>query len=126
MGDADLQTWNVTLHAPEESDLSFAGETRTIEVPADQSILSAARSAGLWLPADCQQGWCVTCAAKLLEGSVDHSNARRYYDVDEIAGFALLCIGKPRSDVTAVVDQYEAMLDHRASYDLPPGRAKRG
>ena len=118
-------TWAVTMRAPADSELPFAGETRTIQVAPTESILSSARAAGYWLPADCQQGWCTTCAARLESGEIDHSTARRYYDVDEAAGWALPCIGKPRSDVTLLVDQYEAMLDHRAAHDLPPGRAKR-
>lgn len=98
-----------------------------IAVAADETVLAAARAAGVWLRADCQQGWCCTCAGELLDGdvNVDQSRARRYYDVDREANLLLLCTALPRSDLRVRVAQYEAMLDHRAAHDLPPGRAKR-
>ncbi|MDQ2049365.1 2Fe-2S iron-sulfur cluster-binding protein [Natronolimnohabitans sp. A-GB9] len=117
-------TWSVELRVPEDAGLDDAGETHTIEVREDESILSAARSAGLWLSADCQQGWCITCGAKLLEGEVDHSNAKRYYPEDEEAGFVLTCVAQPRSDVVLEVERYDELLQHRADHDRPPGRSK--
>ncbi|GAB7020233.1 2Fe-2S iron-sulfur cluster-binding protein [Halostagnicola sp. A-GB9-2] len=119
-------TWTVELRVPDEADLDAAGESRTLEVREDQSILAAARSAGIWLSADCQQGWCITCAAKLLEGEVDHSNAKRYYPSDDEAGFVLTCVGQPRSDLVLEVEQYDELLRHRAEHDKPPGRSKLG
>lgn len=119
-------TWTVELRIPDAADLDAAGESRTLEVREDQSILAAARSAGIWLSADCQQGWCITCAAKLLEGAVDHSNAKRYYPGDEEAGFVLTCVGQPRSDLVLKVEQYDELLRHRAEHDKPPGRSKLG
>lgn len=116
---------SVEFVVPEESDIDQAGESVTIEVEPDEFLLYAARSGGLWLPADCQQGWCTTCAAELLEGAVDQSAARRYYDVDREAGLILTCIAKPESDLRVLVDQEDVMLDHRADHDLPPGRSKR-
>jgi len=82
-----LTTWDIELRVPEDADLDAAGESRTIEVREDQAILTAARAADIWLSADCQQGWCITCGAKLLSGEVDHSQAKRYYPEDEAAGF---------------------------------------
>ncbi|SFC41680.1 ferredoxin [Halobiforma haloterrestris] len=119
-------TWTVELRVPEDADLEAAGESRTIEVQENQSILSAARGAGLWLSADCQQGWCITCGARLLEGEVDHPNAKRYYPEDEAAGFVLTCVAQPRSDCVLEVERYDELLEHRAEHDRPPGRSKLG
>lgn len=124
--ETDATTWTAELVVPDDSDLEVAGRTKTIEVREDESILAAARSADLWLPADCQQGWCVTCAGRLLEGEVDQTNARRYYEEDREAGLILTCVAKPRSDLVVEVDQYRAMLEHRAEHDRPPGRSKLG
>ncbi|PSP81473.1 ferredoxin [Halobacteriales archaeon QS_1_68_20] len=118
-------TYEVELAVPETVDADLAGESRTIEVDEDEYVLAAARAADVWLPADCQQGWCTTCAAELLEGEVDHSAAKRYYDVDRRADLVLLCVAKPRSDLRVLTHQQEAMLDHRAANSLPPGRSKR-
>lgn len=119
-------TWTVELRIPEDADLEAAGESRTVEVHENQSILAAARAAGLWLSADCQQGWCVTCGARLLEGELDHGDAKRYYPEDEDAGFALTCVAQPRSDCVLEVERYDELLRHRADHDRPPGRSKLG
>ena len=118
-------TWTVTIVVPETASLDVAGETFDLDVREDETILAAARSAGVWLPADCQQGWCTTCAARLVEGEVVHPNARRYYDEDREAGFVLPCTAKPRADTTIVVGQYDEFLDFRAAHDRPPGNSKR-
>ncbi|MDS0475031.1 2Fe-2S iron-sulfur cluster-binding protein [Natrinema sp. 1APR25-10V2] len=119
-------TWDVELRIPADSELDAAGESRTIEVDEDESILAAARAADIWLSADCQQGWCITCGAKLLEGEVDHSQAKRYYPSDEAANFVLTCVARPRSDCVILVEQYDELLEHRADHDQPPGRSKLG
>ena len=122
----DPATWDVELRVPEDAELDAAGDSRTIKVRADESILEAARSAGIWLSADCQQGWCITCGAKLISGEVDHSRAKRYYPEDEAAGFVLTCVALPRSDCVIEVEQYGELLQHRADHDRPPGRSKLG
>lgn len=119
------ETYTVDVVVPEDVGGDHAGETVTLEVGAEEYLLDAAREAGLWLEADCRQGWCTRCGAKLLEGTVDHGDARRYYDVDEEAGFVLTCRAKPVSDCRLRAFRYEEILDHRAAYDLPPGRSKR-
>jgi len=122
---SSTDTWTVTIVVPEESSVDGAGNTTEIEVRPDETVLAAARSAGVWLPADCQQGWCTTCAARLVDGDVGHPNARRYYDEDREAGYVLLCTAKPRADTTVVVDQYDDFLEFRAANDKPPGNSKR-
>lgn len=124
MTNDESRTYAVTLLIPEASENEGAGETREIQVSPDEYVLSRARAEGVWLPADCQQGWCTTCAGRLLEGELDHSDARRYYPEDEAAGYALLCRAKPRSDCVIEVEKYDEMLQHRADHDRPPGRSK--
>jgi ferredoxin len=119
-------TWTVTIRVPDDSSLDTAGETHELRVSEDEYILAAARASGLWLPADCQQGWCITCASKLVEGEIDQSDARRYYEEDREAGFALICTARPRSDVVIEVDAYDELLRQRADNDQPPGNSKLG
>ena len=68
-----------------------------------QSILRAAKRAGIELSAGCMQGRCYTCRAKLLSGSVVNSRAlSRYATVDPAnlgAGNILLCSVTPSEDV---------------------------
>ncbi|WP_085314828.1 hybrid-cluster NAD(P)-dependent oxidoreductase [Derxia lacustris] len=64
-----------------------------------QTVLEAARAAGVAVPASCSKGVCGTCKAKLLEGSVEMkaNGGIRQKEVD--AGMRLLCCSVPTSDV---------------------------
>lgn len=93
---------------------------------AEEHILDAARRAGLDLPSSCEQGWDLACAVRVLEGEIDHSDARRYYREDEQAGYALICTGKPRSDLRLRLYQADAMQAHRLASKLPTPRGRWG
>jgi ferredoxin len=94
----------------------------TIPVRADETLLDAATAAGLHLPFMCLQGWCTTCAGKILEGKVDQSEARRFYPQDAEAGYVLLCTAYPRSDLRILTHQKEQMRAHRRAVGLPAPR----
>lgn len=64
----------------------------------------------------------MACAAQVLEGELDHSDARRYYPADEEAGFALICTAKPRSDLRLRTHATAAMRAHRDARGLPAPR----
>jgi ferredoxin len=110
----EVAKYKVTFITPER-------ET-TVEVDESQYLLDAAADAGLALPYMCLQGWCTTCAGKILEGKVDQSEARRFYPQDAEAGYVLLCSAYPRSDLRIVTHQKEAMRDHRQQHGLPAPR----
>ncbi len=95
------------------------GRKRTIRCPASEFILQAALDQGLDLPYMCLQGWCVTCAGKILSGAVDQSASFRFYDEDARAGFVLLCTARPTSDLRIETHQKEAMRKHRLRRKLP-------
>lgn len=92
----------------------------TIRVGHQSFILVAAREQGYWLPATCQQGWCTTCAARLLDGAVDNSVAHRYYDVDRKEGWILPCTAVPVSDCSIQTHLEPQFGEHRNMHDLPP------
>lgn len=108
------ETHRVTFVTPEEA--------VTVEVAEDEYLLFAAFNAGLDLPSMCLQGWCLSCAAKIVEGEVDQSAARRYYDADRKAGFTLLCSAQPRSDLVIRTHAKAEMAEHRAEHELPAPR----
>jgi glycine betaine catabolism B len=83
--------------------VEFAKAKRVIEVPADSTVLAAARRAGLRLPSSCAKGMCGTCKSRLVSGTVamTHAGGIRQREID--AGMALLCCAKPTSDL--VVDR---------------------
>jgi ferredoxin len=99
-----------------------SGEREVVRVGAEEYVLDAARATGLRLPSVCEQGWDIACAAKVLAGTFDHSDARRYYREDEEAGFALLCVAKPRSDARLRTHATEEMRRHRDRQGLPAPR----
>ncbi|QLG26891.1 hypothetical protein HUG10_04750 [Halorarum halophilum] len=59
------------------------------------------------------------------EGNPDHSRARRLFDADVAAKFALLCTALPQSDCWKQVCASLVMLEHMAAHDEPPGNATR-
>jgi ferredoxin len=104
--------------------VTFVTQAREVHTEAsdDQYLLDAASAAGLELPFMCLQGWCTTCAGRILEGRVDQSEARRIYPQDEAAGFVLLCSAYPRSTLRIRTDQKEEMRAHRREMGLPAPR----
>ncbi len=112
-------SYSVTFELPD-------GSLRTVRADAEEHILDAARRSGLDLPSACEQGWDLACAVRVLEGRVDHADARRYFPQDEAAGFALICTGKPQSDLRLVTHQSEAMREHRRRSGLPAPRGSWG
>lgn len=98
------------------------GETRVIQVGPEEAVWDAAARAGIELPHTCLQGWCLTCAGRVLEGDFDPSAALRYYPADREEGFILLCTARPRSDLRIRTHQKQAMQRHRLKKRLPTPR----
>lgn len=98
------------------------GATVRLEVAAGESIWDAAYREGLRLPSSCLQGWCTTCAARVLEGDFDPAEALRYYPEDRRAGFILLCTARPQSAMRIRTHQRDAMRAHRRRLGLPTPR----
>jgi ferredoxin len=110
-----MATFHVTFVTP-------GGMEVSAEARDDQYLLDVAAAAGLELPFMCLQGWCTTCAGRILEGAVDQSESRRFYPQDAAAHFVLLCSAYPRSDLRILTHQKEAMRSHRQSLGLPTPR----
>lgn len=85
----------------------------------DEFIWDAAARDGIILPAICHQGRCLTCAGRLVSGSVDQSQADAYFPADSEAGFVLLCTAKPRSKLRILTHQEWRMREHRRANGLP-------
>ncbi|SAK90136.1 ferredoxin oxidoreductase [Caballeronia hypogeia] len=77
--------------------LARSGKSFTME--SDQTILAAARKAGVVLASSCSQGICGTCKTAVLEGSVDmqHNGGIRKREIDK--GLRLMCCSRPTSDI---------------------------
>ncbi len=95
------------------------GTEAAVAVRDDEHLLDAGLEAGLDLPYRCLQGWCLTCAARLVAGRVDQRDSRRYYPEDREAGFVLPCTGRPASDVVLETGARDAMRRNRERHHLP-------
>jgi len=98
------------------------GETARLEASADESVWDAATRAGIMLPSMCLQGWCTTCAGRVLAGEFDPAEALRYYPQDKDAGYILLCTARPCSAMRIRTHQRDAMRAHRRRHGLPAPR----
>ncbi len=74
------------------------------DAPASTPLLTAARRAGIELPASCRNGTCRTCMCKLASGKIGYRIEWPGLTREEKAeGFILPCVAYPESDVELVV-----------------------
>ncbi len=79
--------------------IEFANAGKTIRAKSTDTILTAARAAGIPLPSSCKRGLCGTCKTLKLSGDVEmnHLGGIRKSDIDK--GFILACCSRPLSDL---------------------------
>ena len=86
-----------------------------IDVGIDEPIYRAALRAGIQLPIGCGYGGCITCAAKLISGTVRQPGATALNKRQSKAGYILLCVARPSSD--CVIE--EGVESHDELYENP-------
>jgi 2Fe-2S type ferredoxin len=79
--------------------ITFTKSGKTVECPENRTVLEAGQDAGLDLPFSCQGGTCQTCMVKVT-GEVEQEEALALSAMDKEKGYALICVGKPLSDLT--------------------------
>src|SRR5579875_937735 len=99
---ADKQTFQIVLQTPDS--------LRSLTCEEDEYIWDAAARHDIALPAMCHQGRCLSCAARLLSGQIEH---------DRAAGYILPCRAQPCSDLRILINQAGAMRAHRKALGLP-------
>ena len=70
----------------------------TLQVAEDEAIMDAAEAAGHVLPVACRYGGCITCAAKMVSGSVRQPMGTALNKRQSQAGYVLLCVAQPTED----------------------------
>ena len=93
--------------------------TAAIRCGAGEHLWDAESHQGVALPSTCLQGWCLTCAGRVLSGDWDQSDSLRYYPEDREAGFILLCTARPRGPLRVRTHQKQAMQAHREAAGRP-------
>jgi ferredoxin-NADP reductase len=73
--------------------------SKSFTMNASQTVLSAAKKAGVAVASSCSQGVCGTCKTRVLEGTVDMKHNGGIRDREVQKGFRLLCCSRPTSDL---------------------------
>ncbi len=104
---------NVELHferfaAPpvidgEQFNVNLASTGTTVQVGAEETLLSALQRADIWPPYSCRQGFCGTCRTRVLDGSVDHRDTL-LTDPERADGMMLVCISRAAKGQRLVLD----------------------
>ena len=84
---ADDRAFQVVLHR----------SGKTLEVPADQSILETLRRHHISISSSCESGTCGSCKVGLLEGVADHRDM--VLRDDEKSDHLMVCVSRAQSDV---------------------------
>ena len=76
--------------------VTLARTGKTVQVPADKTILEVLRDNGLDVPSSCETGTCGTCRTKLLEGVADHRDL--VLAEHEKADTIMICVSRAKGD----------------------------
>jgi len=93
--------------------INHQGNTQTIQVPEDKTILRAAADAGLDLPSSCNAGVCTTCAGRIIEGKVDQAEGMGVSPELQQQGYVLLCVAYPRSNLKIETEKEEEVYNRQ-------------
>ncbi|MGM3306643.1 2Fe-2S iron-sulfur cluster-binding protein [Anabaena sp. WFMT] len=98
-------------------EINHQGKIHTLQVPENETILSAASATGLDLPTSCGAGVCTTCAALITQGSVDQADGMGVSLELQKQGYALLCVAKPLSDLKIETEKEDIVYQKQFGKD---------
>ena len=78
-------------------------DQKSFRVSGRASLLTELIEQGVDLPYGCKYGGCITCAAKLVEGSVDQRAQVALNNRQINNGYVILCVARAISDCTLEV-----------------------
>jgi ferredoxin len=99
---------------------------RVVSVDPRKTLLDSLERHGVSLPYGCRYGGCISCAAKLLDGSVDQRAGVALNGRQLAAGYILLCVARPKSDCTldVGVDSHDRLYRNPFQSPLRPDEMK--
>ncbi|MCB1333009.1 MAG: hybrid-cluster NAD(P)-dependent oxidoreductase [Roseivivax sp.] len=92
----------ITLDEGAKATVEFSASGVTIECAETETLLAAARSAGLNIPSGCTFGICGTCKVKKTEGQVHMVHNGGITEDDIANGYILACCSNPIGKVSIV------------------------
>lgn len=95
------------------AEIQYQGQTYTIAVAEDKTVLQAADDQGLILPTSCGAGVCTTCAALITEGTVDQADGMGVSAELQQEGYALLCVAYARSDLKIITEKEDEVYQRQ-------------
>jgi ferredoxin len=101
---------------------------RVVRVDARRPLLDSLERQGVSLPYGCRYGGCISCAAKLLSGTVDQRAGVALNGRQLAEGYVLLCIARPTSDCTfdVGVESHDRLYRNPFQSPLRPNELKPG
>ncbi|MEM9104412.1 MAG: 2Fe-2S iron-sulfur cluster-binding protein [Pseudomonadota bacterium] len=76
---------------------------RVLEVGEDETILDVSEANDIPLPVACRYGGCITCAGRLISGSVRQPKGTALNRRQSQAGYILMCVAHPKEDCVVEV-----------------------
>jgi len=76
--------------------VKLAKTGKTVEVPADKTIMEVLREHGLDVPSSCETGTCGTCRTKLIAGEADHRDLVLHEH--ERGNTIMICVSRAKGD----------------------------
>lgn len=70
----------------------------SFKVGEDEPIIDVVEAAGHVLPIACRYGGCITCAARMISGSVRQPKGTALNKRQSEDGYVLLCVARPNED----------------------------
>jgi vanillate O-demethylase ferredoxin subunit len=71
---------------------------KVLTIPGDQDTATYLNDHGVFVPTSCEQGMCLSCKTKVLEGEPDHRD-QALQEADKAQGFFLPCISRGKTDL---------------------------
>lgn len=93
MQDPNAKHYKITINDPVNNKVS------TFSIPEDRYIWHSMDDQDAGYPSSCRNGCCTTCAVKVTSGEVNQREALGLLKEMRSAGYALLCVSYPRSDI---------------------------
>lgn len=95
-----------------------------LSVGEDETILDVCEANGIILPVACRYGGCITCAGKLISGSVRQPRGTALNRRQSQAGYVLMCVAHPTQDCVVEVGVETHGDLYRNPFSMPPGRRR--